>query len=147
VHFFWGQLRPRGDALLRAGRRQLHPGGVSRPARCGHARGLFARGEQRRLLARQRRLSAGRLSIRTPIRRRPASPRPRSIRPMRSGRRTWASGLLPYERVPRRARPRGGAASLPAIDLPRRGLARQLGSGARVRARRSGAGRGGRRQR
>ena len=58
--FLLGQLRPRGDALLRptgAAASRRH----SRPARRGHARGLFARGEQRRLLARQRRLSAGRV--------------------------------------------------------------------------------------
>ena len=53
VHFFWGSFRPRGDALFRppraaASRRRAEP------ARCRRARGLFARGVERRLLAGRR---------------------------------------------------------------------------------------------
>jgi hypothetical protein len=52
VHFFLGKLRPRRDPVLRAAgpapsRRR------TRVARRGHARSLFARGQQRRVLAGQ----------------------------------------------------------------------------------------------
>ena len=53
--FLLGQLRSRGDALFRPHRAAAHqPQPQSR--RLGDARGLFARGQQLRLLARQRRL-------------------------------------------------------------------------------------------
>jgi len=50
VHFFWGQFRPRGHPFLwtegpAPSRRR------TRTARRGHTRSLFARGEQRRVLA------------------------------------------------------------------------------------------------
>jgi len=52
-----GQLRSRGDALFGT------PGAGARRRRCDHARGLFARGEQRRLLARRRLRGCGVLLV------------------------------------------------------------------------------------
>ena len=114
--FLLGRLRPRGDALLRpagAAASGRHP----RPARRGDARGLLARGQQRRLLARQRRLSAGRvlfvrLSDADRLRARPSRAAPARVWSKEMG--EW---LLPYEAVRSRRRPRRGAAALPA-DRP-----------------------------
>ena len=66
VHFFWGSFdlavtRFSGRPRAAASRRR------ARAARRGHARSLFARGEQRRVLAGQRGLPAARRSTPTPI--------------------------------------------------------------------------------
>ncbi len=60
VHFFWGSFDLAVDALLRPAA-PPHPGGVPGLPDAVDARGLFARGQQRRLLAGQRRVPAGRL--------------------------------------------------------------------------------------
>ena len=125
VHFFWGSF---DLAVTRFSGRPapLHPGGIPRPARRGDARGLFARGQQRRLLARQRRLSAGRLLL---VRlSRAARLRRSRIEP--EGAR-WSKELgewlLPYEAVRTAADPDAAAAALPRIDLSRRRRPRRAG--------------------
>ena len=96
VHFFWGSF---DLAVTRFSGRAAppHPGGIPAPARRGHARGVFARGQQRRLLARQRRFPAGRLLfVRLPVAaglRRGAASSPRA----RAGRKEMGEWLLPYE--------------------------------------------------
>ena len=70
--FLLGRARPRGDALLRtagaaASRRRAEPAGL------GGARGLLARGQQLRLLARRRPDAVRRVLLRTRTRSRPAS--------------------------------------------------------------------------
>ena len=140
VHFFWGSF---DLAVTRFSGRAAppHPGGIPAPSRRGHARGVFARGQQRRLLARQRRLPAGRLLfVRLPVaarlRRGPRRARGRAL-VERDGR--VAAALR--ERA-RRRRSRRDRAALPRVDLPRRRRPGALGSGARLRASASRAGRG-----
>ena len=73
VHFFWGSF---DLAVTRFSGRTAppHPGGAPNVGRLGDARGLFARGVELRLLARQRRLRPRRVLLPTPIRSRRASP-------------------------------------------------------------------------
>ena len=54
VHLFWGGARPRGHAVLRP-HRAAAPGRRAELRAARHARGVLARGQQRRLLAGTRR--------------------------------------------------------------------------------------------
>ena len=120
--FLLGQLRPRGDALLRpagaaASRRRAGP------ARRGHPRSLFARGQQRRLLAGQRRLPAGGLLL---LRLSGAAglPRPAASRPERASTLRSASSSCPTIRcAPPATRTRCCSISSPP-PTPRRRTAR-----------------------
>ena len=101
--FLLGQLRPRGDPVLRpagaaASRRR------ARAARRGHARGLFARGQQRRLLARQRRLPARRV-LRLRLSRAGGLPRPARSRRAPASTRRSASSSCPTRPCGRRPIP------------------------------------------
>ena len=91
--FLLGQLRSGGDAFLGP------PRARAAGRRCDHARGVLARGDQPRLLARQRRRCPSRRSTPTPRRSRPASKTRRSSRPRRSTARDFDEFILPYEAV------------------------------------------------
>ena len=134
VHFFWGSF---DLAVTRfSGRRApLHPGGVPRPAGRGDARSLFARSEQRRLLARQRRVSAGRVLFVRVSARLPGSPTPGFNPRARRGRRRWANGCC------RTTRAHGGGSrrhldAIPRDDVSRSRQACCVGSVARMQCRR-----------
>ena len=110
--FLLGQLRPRGDAVLgaagaAASRRR------ARAAGRGHARGLFARGRERRFLARQRRLPARRV-LRLRLSGAGGLPRPAcdARRPLRAGARRVHPAL--------RDRPGGGGSGRAPARFPRR---------------------------
>ncbi len=112
VHFFWGSF---DLAVTRfSGRRApLHPGGIPGAAGRGHARGLFARGEQRRLLAGQRCVPAGGLLLlRLPraagLPRPPGAARAACFEPQLN------EFILPYDAVRAAARPRRVAVGFPA---------------------------------
>ena len=125
--FLLGQLRSRRHALLRPTR------SAARRRRPHHTRGLLARGHQRRLLARQRRLRQGSLLLlRRTVARQPRcrnhparasllGSQPRRVHP-------------PLRRPPRLRLTRRHPARLPAEHLRRRSRPRPLGSqGARAR--------------
>ena len=93
-----GQLRPRRHPLFRA-RGAAASRRRSGLAGCRHARGLLARGQQRRLLAGQATTSLMPRSIRTRIPRRRVSRRRRSSPRARSGSAQMGEWLLPYDAV------------------------------------------------
>ena len=143
VHFFWGSFdlavtRFSGRPRAAASRRRAEP------ARRRGARGLFARGVERGLLAGRRARSIIRRSIPTPIRRRRALPRPRSRPPRRSGRRSLASSSCRMTRCGRAQEPDARADGIScrrtydaAADL---GTVGPGGAGMRAWGRREGEG-------
>ena len=132
-----GQLRSRGDALLgphgaaASGRRP-------EPPRLGDARGLLARGVERRLLARQRRAAPSRLLHRTPIPSRRASARRRSSR--RGAVRSVARRVRAAVRGRAEAPDTGGTAARIRREHVRRGGERRRMGSRRARAARTPAG-------
>ena len=126
VHFFWGG--PDLAVTRFSGRRAPeHPGRDSQPARLGHPRGLLARSQQLRLLARRRGCSLRRVLL---LRLSGTGRIRASARPARRGvlqQRAW--GVHPALRC----RPAGGlarsrAARVPADHLRGRSQSGRLGS-------------------
>ena len=98
--FLLGKFRSRGDALLGASRAEiLRRWQRAEHARSGGARRLFARGQQRRVLAGRAGDRLPRLTIPMPRHRRPASMPRRSARRKPSGTQALNQFLLPYDAV------------------------------------------------
>ena len=142
--FLLGQLRSGGDALFRAAR-AAPSRRRAEPARRGGARGLFARGVERGLLAGRRR--ADRLSRRstpTPIRRRTGFAAAK-VRPAQAFfSKELGEFILPYDAVRTARDPRRRADGIPAEHLRGGGGSGAMGPRrAGVRLGRGGEGEGG----
>ena len=95
VHFFWGAFRSCGHPIFRQG------GAAAPPRRAGvHARGVLSRGDQPRLLARQRPAARGSRSMPTRCPRQPGLlDRARSVRRLRTYHAELKEFVLPYSAV------------------------------------------------